>query len=280
MPISRYSLCGAGATVGSLFVTVEPGTLTGESVRLDSLSFNHVDTLCAFGLDDELGRFMVHQVRDRTGMEQPARFSRDATSTHGRAPISHLAEAFRRVRDARRAGRPSRWRIGPLASGCRSPSALVAGRPCRVAGVMHDPTPKSRQYIDVAHVKSSRAKGIALAPVGLRNPGNGTRGATHGRSAQRRRSTDGRSSGGLGSARSGRSGGPRTSQRAGPPYGARPPGRPGSSHYRRTSPERPPTDARAVTSVGHPRYGMMGAKPSSKLGEGFHLVPIGRPGPA
>jgi len=54
-------------------VTVEPGTLTGESVRLDPLSFDHVDALCAFGLDDELWRFMVHQVRDQTGMEQVLR---------------------------------------------------------------------------------------------------------------------------------------------------------------------------------------------------------------
>ena len=50
-------------------MNIRPVTLTGTSVRLDPLALDHLDGLCAAGLDDELWRFSVIQVRNRTDLE-------------------------------------------------------------------------------------------------------------------------------------------------------------------------------------------------------------------
>jgi hypothetical protein len=54
-------------------MTIQPVTLTGRSVRLDPLSLDHLDGLCAVGLDDELWRLAVSQVVNRTDMERYVR---------------------------------------------------------------------------------------------------------------------------------------------------------------------------------------------------------------
>jgi hypothetical protein len=54
-------------------MNIQAVTLTGKSVRLDPLSLDHLDRLCAVGLDEELWRFSVIQVRNRTDLEHYVR---------------------------------------------------------------------------------------------------------------------------------------------------------------------------------------------------------------
>lgn len=50
-------------------MSVAPITLAGNFVRLEPLSLDHLDQLCAVGLDDELWRFTVSFVRTREDMQ-------------------------------------------------------------------------------------------------------------------------------------------------------------------------------------------------------------------
>lgn len=50
-------------------MSVAPITLAGNFVRLEPLSLDHLDQLCAIGLDDELWRFTVSFVRTREDMQ-------------------------------------------------------------------------------------------------------------------------------------------------------------------------------------------------------------------
>ena len=49
-------------------MNVEPVTLEGNHVRLEPLSLEHVDALCAVGLDPELWKFTTVNIRNRDEM--------------------------------------------------------------------------------------------------------------------------------------------------------------------------------------------------------------------
>lgn len=51
-------------------VDIHPVTLSGHSVRLEPLSLEHLDGLCAVGLDEELWRWTTSQVRTRDDMRR------------------------------------------------------------------------------------------------------------------------------------------------------------------------------------------------------------------
>src|SRR2546423_7248450 len=49
---------------------LSPVTLTGSRVRLAPLTLDHVDALCAVGLDEEIWRYTTMRVRSRDDMQQ------------------------------------------------------------------------------------------------------------------------------------------------------------------------------------------------------------------
>ncbi len=69
-------------------MNIQPVTLTGKSVRLDPLTRDHRDGLCAVGLDEELWRFTVSQVRDSTDMERYVRAALDEQAAGRSLPFA------------------------------------------------------------------------------------------------------------------------------------------------------------------------------------------------
>ncbi|HLF20522.1 MAG TPA: GNAT family N-acetyltransferase, partial [Bacteroidota bacterium] len=49
---------------------IRPITLEGRHVRLEPLSMNHLDALCALGIDEEFWRFTMTIIRNRGDMER------------------------------------------------------------------------------------------------------------------------------------------------------------------------------------------------------------------
>jgi RimJ/RimL family protein N-acetyltransferase len=88
-----------------------PVTLEGVHVRLEPLSLDHLDALCAAGLDPELWQWVPHRVLDRAGMEEYVRTALDerqrgvsipfVTSLKGGQAVGSTRYANISVRDGR-----------------------------------------------------------------------------------------------------------------------------------------------------------------------------------
>jgi len=84
--------------------TLEPVTLEGRCVRLEPLSLAHLDGLCAVGLEDELWRWTLVQVRTRDDMRRYVESALAAQASGAALPFATVERAGGRVAGSTRFG--------------------------------------------------------------------------------------------------------------------------------------------------------------------------------